>query len=75
MAGALLSRVDTRRVTAGELEHATRNQPIVHDHVRLLHEPQRAEREHVRISRSRADEIHLAGGAVSIAVIIERFCQ
>ena len=49
----LLPRVDAFGVAPREVEHRVRHEPVVDDHVRLLHEPQGPEREQVRVSRAR----------------------
>gem|GEM_PF-3377343 len=71
---ALLAGVDALGLQAHQVEDRLRHQAVVHHHVGLLHEAQRAEGEQVRIARTGADQRHLAA-AEREARVLERGLQ
>ncbi len=57
---AALADENTLGVTAHQVEDGRRKQAVVQNHVRLLHQPQGAERQQIRIAGTGADQIDLA---------------
>ena len=62
MAAGFLGHLDTLGIAAGERQCLGAHQAVVQDHVRLVHRPQRAQREQARIARTGADQHHAAAG-------------
>src|SRR4029077_7949611 len=60
MVAGLLADEDPFGVAPRTLQDLIRHQPVVEDHVGLLQELQRAQREEIRIARSRSDDVDLA---------------
>src|ERR1700676_5267741 len=65
MISRLLADEHALGITPRAFQHRSRNQPVVKNHVRLLKQLQRAQREQVRVTRAGADQITLTQSAAA----------
>ncbi len=75
MVVALFARVDELRIAAHQIEDTFADQMVINDHVGLLHQPQRAESQQVRVAGSGAHQIDLTDAARFLFAPVEQVEQ
>ena len=71
---AFLARIDALGVATHQIEHRGSHQTVIDDDIGALHEPQRPEREQIRVPGSSTDQVYLSTCRLS-AFLVEHLLQ